>query len=73
MVETAAHMADHVLPRLPAHHWVLSVPKRLRYFIKREGALLNMVLCIFLRVIEQSLASGLDAAALAQRQANNID
>jgi hypothetical protein len=44
----------------------------LRYFIKRDGALLNMVLRIFLRVIEQSLASGLDAAALAQRQASNI-
>ena len=43
-METAAHVADHVLPRLPVCHWVLSVPKRLRYFIKRDGVLLNMVL-----------------------------
>jgi hypothetical protein len=31
MVETAAHLADHVIPRLPVRRWVLSVPKRLRY------------------------------------------
>ncbi|MEF8715705.1 MAG: transposase zinc-binding domain-containing protein [Accumulibacter sp.] len=31
MVETAAHLADHVLPRLPVRQWVLSVPKRLRF------------------------------------------
>ena len=32
MVETAAHLTDHVSPRLPVRQWVLSVPKRLRYF-----------------------------------------
>jgi len=30
MVETAAHLADHVILRLPVRQWVLSVPKRLR-------------------------------------------
>jgi hypothetical protein len=34
---------------------VLSVAKRLRYFMKRDWVLLNMVLRIFLRVIEHSL------------------
>ena len=57
MVETAAHLTDHVLPRLPVRQWVLSVPKRLRYFMQRDGAVLSMVLRIFLRVIEQSLQS----------------
>ena len=57
MVETAAHLTDHVFPRLPVRQWVLSVPKRLRYFMQRDGAALNMVLRIFLRVIEQSLQS----------------
>ena len=33
MVETAAHLTDHVFPRLPVRRWVLSVPKRLRYLI----------------------------------------
>jgi len=55
MVETAAHLTDHVFPRLPVRQWVLSVPKRLRYFMQRDGAVLNMVLRIFLRVITQTL------------------
>ena len=38
MVETAAHLVDHVFPRLPVRRWVLSVPKRLRYFMQRDGA-----------------------------------
>jgi hypothetical protein len=29
MVQTAAHLTDHVFPRLPVHQWVLSVQKRL--------------------------------------------
>lgn len=33
------------------------MPKRLRYFLQRDGAVLNMVLRIFLRVIAQSLQS----------------
>ena len=41
MVETAAHWTDHVFPRLPVRQWVLSVPKRLRYFMQRDGAVLN--------------------------------
>jgi hypothetical protein len=70
MVETAAHLCDHVYPRLPVRHWVLSVPKRLRYFMQRDGAVLNMVLRVFLRVIAQSLqghcagADQVDKAAL---------
>jgi hypothetical protein len=55
MAETAAHLTDHVFPRLPVRQWVLSVPKRLRYFRQRDGAVLGMVLRIFLRVIEQTL------------------
>ena len=47
MVETAAHLADHVFPRLPVRQWVLSVRKRLRYFMQRDGPVLNMVLRIF--------------------------
>ena len=34
-------------PRLPVRQWVLSVPKRLRYFMQRDGPVLNMVLRIF--------------------------
>jgi hypothetical protein len=62
-VETAAHLTDHVFPRLPVRQWVLSVPKRLRYFMQRDGAVLNMVLRIFLRVIAQSLQDHSPGAA----------
>ena len=51
------HLTDHVVPRLPVRQWVLSVPKRLRYFMQRDGAVLSTVLRIFLLVIEQSLQS----------------
>ena len=44
MAEAAAHLTDHVFPHLPVRQWVLSVPKRLRYYIQRDGAVLNMVL-----------------------------
>ncbi len=70
MAETAAHLTDHVFPRLPVRQWVLSVLKRLRFLLQRDGAALNMVLRIFLRVIAQSLqdhssgAVNVDKAAL---------
>ena len=72
MVETAAHLTDHVFPRLPVRQWVLSVPKRLRYFMQRDGAVLNMVLRIFLRVIAQSLQSNCPGAAQVNRAALHI-
>ena len=37
MVETAAHLADHVIPRLPVRQWVLSVPKRLLRYCARPA------------------------------------
>jgi hypothetical protein len=43
MVETVAHLTDHVFPRMPVREWVLSVSKRLRYFIQLDGAALNVV------------------------------
>lgn len=55
MVETAAHLADHVFPSLPVRQWVLSVPKRLRYFLQTDAVLQGAVLRIFLRVVERSL------------------
>jgi hypothetical protein len=72
MVETAAHLCDHVFPRLPVRQWVLSVPKRLRYFMQRDGAVLNMVLRIFLRVISQSLQTHSPGAANVDKAAKHI-
>ena len=39
MVETAAHLSDHVLPLLPLRQWVLSIPKRLHYFLPDDVVL----------------------------------
>jgi len=72
MVETAAHLTVHVFPRLPVRQWVLSVPKRLRYFMQRDGAVLNMVLRIFLRVTAQSLQDQCASAAQVERAALHI-
>jgi hypothetical protein len=72
MVETAAHLTDHVFPRLPVRQWVLSVPKRLRFFLQRDGVVLNMVLRIFLRVIAQSLQAHSPGAAAVEKAALHI-
>ena len=69
MVETPAHLSDHVFPRLPVRQWVLSVSNLLRYFMQRDGATLNMVLRIFLRVIAQTLqAKSPPATSVVPRQ-----
>jgi hypothetical protein len=57
MAEAAAHLTDHVFPRLAVRQWVLSVPKRLRYYLQRDKGALNAALRIFLRVVQQSLQS----------------
>ena len=55
MVETAAHLADHVIPHLPVRQWVLSMPKRLRYHLEHDPAIQNVALHIFLSAVEQRL------------------
>jgi len=65
MAEAAAHLSDHVFPRLPVRQWVLSVPKRIRYYLQRDKGALNAALRIFLRVVQQSLVSACPGAAKA--------
>ncbi len=72
MAETAAHLADHVFPRLAVRQWVLSVPKRLRYFLQRDGSALNTALRIFLRVIQHSLHQHCPGAVQADGAALHI-
>jgi len=69
MVETAPHLTDHALPRLTVRQWVVSVPKRLCYFMQRDGAVLNMVLRLFLRVIAQAIQSHRPGAQTVNRAA----
>ncbi len=55
MAETAAHMVDHVFPCVPVRQWVISLPKRLRYFLVQDAKLASQVLRIILDIIEQSI------------------
>ena len=56
MAETAAHLVDHVFPLLPVRQWVLSVPKRLRWYLEREPQALSAVLRILLRGVRSRLS-----------------
>ncbi len=55
MAETAAHFIDHVLPALSVRQWVISFPKRLRYFLQRDAAVRSAALHVVLRIIEKTL------------------
>ena len=55
MVEIAAHQVDHVFPKVPVRQWVLSLPKRLRYFLYHDAKLAGKVLRIFLDEIRKQL------------------
>ena len=48
------------------------VPKRLRYYMQRDGAVLNIVPRIFLRVIAQSLQTHSSGAAQVDKAALHI-
>ena len=54
-VETAAHMVDHVLPRVPMRQWVLSVPKRVRWHLRNKPEVVSGLLKVFLRAVETTI------------------
>ena len=55
MAEAVAHLKDHAFLRLPVRQLVLWIPKQLRYLMRRDCAVLGMVLRIFFRVIARTL------------------
>ena len=61
-VGAVAHLADHVLPRLPVRQWVLSVPKRLRYHLEPDRAIMTLALRILLSVVVHALHRACPAA-----------
>lgn len=66
MAATAAHLTDHVIPRVPVRQWVLSVPKRLRWHLHRDPEAASAVLRILVRALrrtvrERSPGAGPDA------------
>jgi hypothetical protein len=55
MAATAAHLVEHVFPKVPVRQWVVSFPRRLRYFLHRDPVLLGRVRRCVLRTIEVAL------------------
>ena len=55
MVETAAHLVDHVIPRVPVRQWVLSFPIPLRFLLAAHPQLLSPVLRLTHRAISTFL------------------
>jgi len=55
MVETAAHLIDNVLPRVPMRQWVLSVPKRVRWHMRHKPEVVSGLLKVFLRAVETTI------------------
>jgi hypothetical protein len=55
MVQTAAHLVDHLIPRVPVRQWVLSFPIPLRILFAAHPELLAPVLAVIHRVIARFL------------------
>ena len=55
MVETAAHLVDHVLPHAPMRQWVLTFPWPLRLLFAAHPEWLTRVLSIVTRALSSAL------------------
>ena len=51
MHDTAAHLVDRVIPRVPVRQWVLSLPRWARFLLARDPALASRALAVTLRAI----------------------
>ena len=68
MAQTAAHLIDHVIPRVPMRQWVLSFPIPLRLLLAAQPQVLTLVLQVVHRVITRFL---LKQAGLKAGQADS--
>jgi len=55
MVESAAHLVDHVFPEVPVRQWVLTFPFPLRFLLAAQPKVLTEVLAIVQRGISTFL------------------
>ena len=55
MIETSAHLIDHVIPTAPVRQWVLSFPWPLRLLFARQPDTLSRCLAVIIRAIETDL------------------
>jgi ribosomal protein S27E len=68
MIETSAHLVDHVIPDVPVRQWVLSFPWPLRLLFASRPDALGRCLAIIVRAIQTDLArrAGLTAGSGAR-------
>ena len=68
MVETAAHLVDHVFPRVPVRQWVLSFPWPLRLLFAAHPEVLTRVLNVVARAVSSAVLkrAGLSRSAGAE-------
>ncbi len=66
MAQTAAHLVDHVIPPVPMRQWVISVPKRLRWFLAERPEAVSALTKIFMSEVERLVR---DAAGVASSPA----
>ena len=55
MIESAAHLVDHVLPEQPIRQWVLTFPYPLRFLFAAQPQVLSQVLGVVYRAISTYL------------------
>ncbi len=67
MVETAAHMVDDVLPRVQFRQWVLSMPKRVRWHLRKKPEVISGLLGVFLRAVETTVRQNSPDAPVGAR------
>lgn len=68
MIETAAHLSDHISPKPPVRQWVPLLPKRLRYFLQNDPKALNTAMPIFLKITLSSLQAHCPGAVALDRK-----
>ncbi len=68
MIETSAHLVDHVIPEVPVRQWVLSFPWPLRLLFASRPDVLSDSLAVIIRAIETGLIqrAGLTRASRAR-------
>ena len=49
--DTAGHLVDRVIPRVPMRQWVLAFPHRVRFVLARQPRLLSATLTFFVRAL----------------------
>ena len=68
MIETSAHLVDHVIPEAPVRQWVLSFPWPLRLLFASRPDALGRCLAVIVRAIQTDLTrrAGLTAGSGAR-------